>query len=61
MITLPIWLFILSVILGFPLIIIIITIICYTVYIGFTLTKELIKVFWSGLWKKRMKLQNGAL
>lgn len=49
MITLPIWLFALCIILGFPLAIIILTIVCYTVYIGFTLTVELIKVFWSGL------------
>ena len=49
MITLPIWLFILSVILGFPLVIIILAIISYTIYLGFKITIEFLKSIWREL------------
>jgi len=43
MITLPIWLFILCVILGFPLLVIILTIIGYIVYVSFKISDEVFK------------------
>ncbi len=46
MITLPIWLFILCVVIGFPLVVIILTFIGYTVYLGFKITIETIKSIW---------------
>ena len=46
MITLPIWLFILCVIIGFPLAVIILTFIGYTVYLGFQITIEILKSLW---------------
>jgi len=46
MITLPIWLFALCIILGFPLVIIILTIIGYTIYLGFKIGIELLKSIW---------------
>lgn len=44
MITLPIWLFILCIILGYPLIIIILTIISYTVRMCFKIAIECFKI-----------------
>ena len=49
MITLPIWLFILCVIIGFPLVIIILTVIGYIINIGFKVSIELIKSIWGEL------------
>lgn len=46
MITLPIWLFILCIIIGFPLAVIILTFIGYTVYLGFQITIEILKSLW---------------
>lgn len=46
MITLPIWLFILSIILGFPLVVIILTFISYTVYLSFSIAIDIIKSKW---------------
>lgn len=46
MITLPIWLFILCVIIGFPLATIILTIISYTIYLDFKITVVIIKSLW---------------
>ncbi len=46
MITLPIWLFILCIIIGFPLVVIIFTFIGYTVYLGFQITIEVLKSLW---------------
>lgn len=46
MITLPIWLFILCVIIGFPLVAIILTIIGYIIYLDFQITVILLKSLW---------------
>jgi hypothetical protein len=46
MITLPIWLFILCIIIGFPLVIIILTFLSYTVYLGFLITINILKSLW---------------
>lgn len=46
MITLPIWLFILCVIIGFPIVTIILTIISYTIYLDFKITIEILKSLW---------------
>jgi len=43
MITLPIWLFILCVILGFPLLVIILTIIGHVIYVSFKISDEIFK------------------
>ena len=43
MITMPIWLFIISIIIGFPLLITILTILCYTIYIVIKITIETLK------------------
>ena len=43
MITLPIWLFILCVILGFPLLVIILTIIGHIIYVSFKISEEIFK------------------
>lgn len=43
MITLPIWLFVLCVILGFPLAVLILTIIGYIIYISFKISTEIFK------------------
>ena len=43
MITMPIWLFIISIIIGFPLLITVLTIVCYTIYIGVKITIEILK------------------
>lgn len=46
MITLPIWLFILCVIIGFPLVVIILTFLGYTAYLGILISIEIIKSIW---------------
>jgi len=46
MITLPIWLFILCVIIGFPAVIIILTYIGYTVYLSLLITINIVKSLW---------------
>lgn len=46
MITLPIWLFILCIIIGFPLVLMILTFLGYIVYLGFKITNEILKSFW---------------
>ena len=43
MITLPIWLFILCILLGFPLAVIVLTVIGYIIYMGFKMGIELLK------------------
>ena len=43
MITLPIWLFILCIIIGFPVAVIILTLIGYIVYLGVQITIEILK------------------
>ena len=48
MITLPIWLFILCVIIGFPITVIILTFLGYTIYLGFLITIGIIKSIWYG-------------
>ena len=50
MITLPIWLFVLCMLLGFPLVIIIFTYIGVIGYIILKIGIELIKSIWSELW-----------
>lgn len=49
MITLPIWLFVICVIIGFPLTVIILTITGYAIYIVFKITIEIIKSIWGEL------------
>lgn len=48
MITLPIWLFVLCVILGFPLVIGVLIVIGFPIYIGVKISIELLKSIWYG-------------
>jgi len=43
MINIPIWLFVLSIVIGFPLLIIILTIVGYVIYLSFIIVVELFK------------------
>ena len=46
MITLPIWLFILCIIIGFPLIILILSFIGYIIYLSFKIIVEILKSYY---------------
>ena len=43
MINIPIWLFVLSIVIGFPLLIIILTIVGYVIYLSFIIVVDLFK------------------